>query len=303
MRLKEASYYLRTGWECFVLGRRKPFVAGVPVTDSCNLQCQHCVVAHAGRGDHSIEQIGEWMRLLYGRGARFLSLQGGEAFGWRNGGKRLDDVISLAREIGYFRVAAVTNGTYPIESAADIVWVSVDGLDGTHDRIRGAGAFAAMKANLDRSSHNHIVANMTVNVLNRQDVKAVARFAADHPKLTGISFNFHTPYPGVEALALEAAERARVCSEIIALKGSGLPVLNTRAGLDLLRSGNYRRPVWAIQMVEQGKDFECCWGRDQPGLCERCGYGVIAELSLLSSFRLSSIFHALRLFTGRGSLL
>ena len=303
MRLKEASYYLRTGWECFVLGRRKPFFAGIPVTDHCNLHCVHCVVAHAGRGDHSIQQIGEWMRLFHRRGARFLSLQGGEAFGWRHGGLHLDDVVQLAREIGYFRVAAVTNGTYPIETTADLVWVSIDGLAGSHDRIRGAGAFAALKANLDRSSHPRILANMTVNVLNRQDVEPVTRFAAEHPKLAGISFNFHTPYPGVEELALEARERSRVCSEIIRLKESGYPILNSRAGLDLLRSGDYRRPVWAIQMVEQGKVFECCWGREHPGLCERCGYGVIAELSLLSRFQPGSIFHALRIFAARGSVL
>ena len=301
--LKEASWYVRTGWECFVLGRRKPFFAGIPVTDRCNLHCVHCVVAHAGRGDHSIQQIGEWMRLLYGRGARFLSLQGGEAFGWGNGDLRLDEVIRLARKIGYFRVAAVTNGTYPIESTADLVWVSIDGLDGCHDRIRGAGTFAALRKNLDRSSHPRIMANMTVNRLNRQDVGRVARFAAEHPKLSGVSFNLHTPYQGVEDLALDAGERSEVCSEIIRLKESGFPVLNTRAGLDLLRSGKYQRPVWAIQMVEQGKVFECCWGREQPGVCQKCGYGVIAELSLLSRFRPGSILHALRTFAARGSAL
>ncbi len=303
MTWNELSYYLGFGWQALILGRRRPVVAGIPLTDLCNLRCEHCVVAHAGRGHHSFETITGWMRLLHRRGARILYLQGGEPFGWNDGERRLDHVVREAREMGFFKVATVTNGTYPIETEADLVWVSVDGSPKGHDAIRGPGAFERLAANLEASSHPNLYANMTVNRLNRREVEAVLRFVAAHPRLQGVSFNFHTPYPGVEELALSREERSRVVGELVRWKRAGLPVVNSVPALRLLASGNYRRPVWLIQMVERGELFECCWGASQPGVCERCGYGVIAELSALSRLRPASLLGSLKLFAGSGGVL
>ncbi len=303
MNPRHLFYYLRYGLECYVLGRRKPIVAGVPLTDICNLHCKHCVVAHAGRGHHSIERIRGWMQLLYDRGARILYLQGGEAFGWSDDGKKLDDVVRMARRMGYFRVATVTNGTYPIETEADLVWLSIDGTARVHDEIRGRGTFARLEKNLAASSHGAIIANMTVNRLNSAEVAAVVRYAAENPKLRGISVNFHTPYPGVEDLALPRPERAAIIEGLLELKKQGLPLMNSEAGLRLLQTGAYERPVWMIQMVEQGDVFECCWGRTIDGVCNNCGYGVIAELSALTRLRPASIAHALRLLASGGPAL
>jgi MoaA/NifB/PqqE/SkfB family radical SAM enzyme len=293
---EQILYYLSYGFQCFVLGRRKPIVAGVPLTDVCNLHCSHCVVAHAGRGHHSREQVRRWIRLLYERGARILYLQGGEVFTWSDGEARLDDVVRMARAMGYFMVATVTNGTFPIRTEADLVWLSIDGSPAVHDRIRGAGAFEKLSANLAASPHPRIYANMTVNRLNRGETGAVLRFVAGHPKLKGISFNFHTPYPGVEDLALPRAERAEVVDGLLGWKRDGFPIVNSFAGLKRLASGHYRRPVWMIHMVEQGEVFECCWGRKVDGVCRSCGYGVIAELSGLSRLEPASLLGALKLF-------
>ena len=301
MNLRHLSYYLGYGLQCFLLGRRKPIVAGVPLTDVCNLHCRHCVVANAGRGHHSFETIRGWVQLFHDRGARILYLQGGEAFGWRDGERKLDHVVRMAKSIGYFRVATVTNGTFPIETEADLVWLSIDGSARVHDEIRGEGAFARLEKNLDASPHPRIVANMTVNRLNRGHVSDVVRYVTEHPKLKGVSVNFHTPYPGVEDLALSHEERAEVIEELLSLKKDGRPILNTVEGLGLLQSGVYQRPIWMIQMVEQGSVFECCWGRTLEGVCDRCGYGVIAELSAMSRLRPASLMHALKLF-GAGDL-
>jgi MoaA/NifB/PqqE/SkfB family radical SAM enzyme len=298
--MKEALYYLGYAAECGVLGRRKPLVAGVPLTDACNLRCRHCVVANQGRGHYSLEKIRDWVQLFYHRGARILYLQGGEAFAWREGSRTLDDVVRLARGIGYFKVAAVTNGTFPIETEADLVWVSIDGTPRVHDQIRGDGVFAKVLRNLDASRHPQLYANLTVNRVNHADVDAVAEWVSAHPRLRGLSINFHTPYPGVEDLALSLEERAEVIEKILRLKKRGYPIVNSSAGLTLLKHGRYRRPIWMIQMVERGEVFECCWGRDTAGVCSKCGYGVIAELSGLLAFRPASLVHALALFSGKG---
>jgi len=139
---------------------------------------------------------------------------------------------------------------------------------------------------------------MTVNRLNRRDVAAVVEYVARHSRLRGLSVSFHTPYPGVEDLALSMQERSAVIDNLLEWKKEGRPIVNTAEGLRLLKSGAYRRPTWLIQMVEQGEVFECCWGRTQDGVCERCGYGVIAELSGLSRLKPASAIHALKLFSG-----
>jgi MoaA/NifB/PqqE/SkfB family radical SAM enzyme len=303
MTVRQGLYYLKFGLQCFVLGRRKPIVGGVELTDLCNLRCRHCVVADETGGHHSLERIRGWMRELYERGARVLYLQGGEAFSWSDGDKKLEHVVRLAREMGYFKVAVVTNGTYPIETEADLVWVSIDGSASVHDRIRGQGVFGKVARNLAASSHPNLYANMTVNRLNRGEAGAVVRFVAKHPRLKGVSFNLHTPYPGVEELALSAQERADLVKELLRWKREGYPILNTAAGLKLLASGKYKRPIWLIQLVELGRVFECCWGRMYEGVCERCGYGIIAELSGLSRMRPSGLLRALQLFTAGGRAL
>ena len=155
-------------------------------------------------------------------------------------------------------------------------------------------------ANLDASRHPRIYANLTVNRINHGEVEAVTRLVASHPRLAGLSINFHTPYPGVEDLALSPEERAGVIDEIMHLRRRGWPIVNSPAGLRLLKHGRYRRPIWMIQMVEQGEVFECCWGRAYKGVCSRCGYGVIAELSALSALKPAGVLHALALFAGRG---
>lgn len=293
---KQNVYYLKYGVDCFLLGKHKPIVAGVPLTDVCNLQCKHCVIANAGRGHNSLSQIEEWIRQLYKRGARILYIQGGEAFMWQEGQKRVNDVIALARRVGFFKVAMVTNGTYPIETDADAVWISIDGTPQRHNAIRGEGVFERVLENLHQSTHPNIRANMTVNAINYLDVEAVVKLVADQPKFRGVSMNFHTPYPGKESLFIPLEKRKQIITQILDLKEKGYPILNSKAGLKALQSGNYKRPVWMINLVEQGQIFECCWGRQYPKVCEKCGYGVIAELSMLSELKLGAIREAFKLF-------
>ena len=295
MRFSELSTYARVALSA-VMGRPAPLVAGVAVTDVCNLRCRHCVVANAGIGHYPFGRVEHWLRSLYGRGCRILYLQGGEPLSWRDGGRGIDDIIRLARSIGYFRVAIPSNGTYPLESEADLMWVSVDGTQATHDAIRGPGVHAQAMANVARSSHPRIMANMTVNNLNKGEVEAVVRAVAAAPGFRGISVNFHTPYPGVASLAVPRAERAQIITLVRALKREGLPVLNSHPGLRVMATGSYRRPLGLVNLVERDQVFECCWGRGDEGVCAECGYGFIAELACVLALKPGAVFEALRLF-------
>ena len=289
-------YYACYGFETFVLGKRKPLAAGVPLTDCCNLSCKHCVVKEGSRGHFSYRQILDWIDGLYSAGARILYLQGGEILLWRDGDKRPNDVIAAARERGYFFIAAVTNATLPIDLQTDALWVSFDGPERVHDSIRGNGAFAKLVENVSASRHPKIFANITVNRLNAQYLKETVVEVENIPNFKGISINFHTPYVGVESLSISREERKKCVETLLSLKKSGARILNSVAGLKALASGNYARPISMIRLVEQGRMFDCCWGREQPGVCEQCGYAIIAEMASMMRLRPSAILQGLKLF-------
>jgi MoaA/NifB/PqqE/SkfB family radical SAM enzyme len=294
--LRRGFYYAGYGLECFILGKRKPIAAGVPLTDCCNLSCKHCVVKEGNRGHFSYKQICGWIDQFYAAGARVLYLQGGEILLWHDGDKRPNDVIAYVRKRGYFHVAAVTNGTLPIDLQTDALWVSFDGPPKIHDSIRGTGAFDKLRENVSASSHNRIFANFTLNRINAAYVGEMVAEVNRIPNFKGISVNFHTPYIGVEALALSRKERKDCVETLLDLKKAGQRILNSIAGLKALASGMYARPLWTIRLVEQGRMFDCCWGREQPGVCEQCGYGIIAEMASMMRMRPSAIMQAFRLF-------
>ena len=297
MKPHELAYFARYGFGTLVLRQRKPIIAGMPLTDVCNLQCKHCVVANTGRGPYSFTKIDESLTHFYDIGVRVIYMQGGEIMTWREGERGLNDIIRRAHEIGFFKVAVVTNGTLGIESEADLMWVSIDGSEKVHDSIRGAGMFATVMRNLETTRHRRISLNMTVNRLNSGEVENVAEIARERQNVHGVSFNFHTPYQGVEDLCLSLEERSRVIDRILALKDKRFPVLNTRGGLKAMKTNRWRRPVPIIQLMEKDRIYECCFGREQPGVCEKCGYGVIAELSQVLSWNVPTMIHSLSLFS------
>lgn len=141
---------------------------------------------------------------------------------------------------------------------------------------------------------------MTVNRKNFQDVEGVIKLVNRNPQLRGFSLNLRTPYPPVEHLSLSPDKRGKVIKKVMQLKKIGHPVLNSESALKALMTGNYRRPIGIIQMVEQNQVFKCCWARGEEKVCERCGYGIIAELSQLLQLKPEAIIHALHLFTDHG---
>ena len=205
------------------------------------------------------------MRHFYSIGVRIMYLQGGEIMTWRDGNRDLNDVIRLAHAIGFFKVACVTNGTLGIESEADLMWVSLDGSKQLHDSIRGGGVFDTVMHNLEVTKHPRVALNMTINRVNEGEIEAVAAIACSQPNVRGVSFNFHTPYPGVEEMALPMDNRPSAVDRIVRLKREGFPVLNSYGGLKALKANRWRRPVPYIHLMERDRVFECCFGRDIPG--------------------------------------
>ncbi|MFH1708952.1 MAG: radical SAM protein [Planctomycetota bacterium] len=275
----QVGYYIHFGFRTFIMRRPIPIVGGLSITDVCNLDCRHCWRKNTGQGPASFPAVQDAIAMLYGRGVRFLYIQGGEPFTWGDGGRTLIDVVDLAKRSGFFHVAVCTNGTYPLNAVPDTYWVSLDGIDATHDRIRGEDAFRRVQANVRASDHPNICGNITINRENAPELERILRFAAGEPHLRGVLINFHIPYPGVEHLRLDPAMRREVADWAITLKRQGLPVINSISGLRSLGRNTWPRPLKLSLVSDCISLYTCCRAHGQDHICRECGYAVWAELS------------------------
>lgn len=280
-------YFLRHNLVSRLLGRRRPLLAGFKLTHRCNLRCRACPFWRLEGGDISFAQAQRALDELYAAGVRLLIFEGGEPFLWRDGGYRLADLVKEAKP-RFFSVGVTTNGTLPLDVPADVIWVSVDGLAETHDRARGPSFERAM-AHIAASSHPKILANVTINRLNWQEVPELVRFLTGRVK--GITIQFYYPYEGTEDLSLGRAERRQVLEELIALKRAGYAVADSISALKALQDNSWRCHPWLIANVEpDGTVNYGCYLKNRATIsCQRCGFAAHVEMSLAYDGNLAAI--------------
>ena len=99
-----------------------------------------------------------WVEVCHGleifrsKGIRLLAITGGEPMLWRDGERGLEDVLAQARHLGFQVISLYTNGTLPLETSADTVFVSLDGLKANSERLRG-NFYDTVLENIRRSTH------------------------------------------------------------------------------------------------------------------------------------------------------
>ena len=126
------------------------------------------------------------------------------------------DVVKVFSEEMRNRMSVVTNGTHPLMDINGLYFVSVDGTEETHNRIRGPNTYAKMKTNMKNfvETGGRVDANMTLNTLNYKTVIDVLREWDD---IVGrISIQFHTPFIDNDPLWLPfGEERDRTIDSIM----------------------------------------------------------------------------------------
>ncbi len=284
------SYYLGS-----LVGRKRPLLGGMKLTHNCNLTCIHCPFWKRNKTSLSFPQAVSSLRTLHEWGVRIIIIEGGEPFLWEDGHHRLGDIVREARKL-FFSVGVTTNGTFPIEIDSDIVWVSIDGMKETHDRIRGR-SFERIMANIAASSHPTVYAHITINSLNCEEIPQLVEFLA--PRVKGITIQFHYPYEGLdEDLFLSFDQRRALLDDLIRLKRRGLPLADSYACLKALKDNRWKCRPWMIASVDpNGKLTQGCYVKDRGEIsCERCGFSAHTEISLAYSGVLESIQLGTRIF-------
>ena len=277
------------------LGRRRPLLAGFKLTHRCNSRCVGCPFWRLGGKDIPFAQAVDVLDRLAALGVKLLIFEGGEPFIWQDGERGLPDLVREAQR-RFVRVGITTNGSRPLHSEADVLWVSIDGLRETDDRLRGAGSFDRAISHIEASDHPRLYANITISRANAAEIPALVRFLAD--RVRGITIQFYYPYPETEDLWLERPRRREVLQQLIALKRHGYPLLDSVAALEHLKENTWRCHPWLVASAEpDGTVTQGCYLLNRAEVaCQRCGFAAHVELSLAYDLHPAAIRSGWRTF-------
>ena len=139
-----------------------PKTVTLVVNNFCNLACQHCYLQVEKLTADALS-VDEWKKLtasILAAEPELICLSGKEVFLGRNGTALIEHITQLKRETNSSsRMGVITNGTL-IEPHRDLIEradfsyfdISIDGAEARHDAVRGKGAFAQLRPNLEWAS-------------------------------------------------------------------------------------------------------------------------------------------------------
>ncbi|RLG38633.1 MAG: hypothetical protein DRN91_02095 [Candidatus Alkanophagales archaeon] len=212
--------------------RPTPFFCLYVTTLRCNLQCKHCFVRSPYQDDEerkeywsslgddlSTEQAKYAIDQLDRLGISALHLTGGEPLLRSD----LEELALHAKRRGMF-VSMDTNGTLVNKKRAeslcslrcfDRIGVSLDGMEGTHDEIRGKNVFkkAARGIELLKDAGATVGVVFTINNINYDEVEDIYEFAN-----AACDFITFLPVDSIKELFLDAQRAKAVGETLLRLK-------------------------------------------------------------------------------------
>jgi MoaA/NifB/PqqE/SkfB family radical SAM enzyme len=291
-----ARFFLKTK----VLRKKIPLIASFKLTYNCNLKCAPCPFhSKAGMsGTHiSWDDAVKAIMRLKRTGCLFVIFEGGEPLMWKDGTHDFNDLALIAKK-HFISVGVTTNGTLPLDVQTDILWVSIDGINETHDRLR-SNSFDKAVSNIRNSTHKKLLVHFTFNRLNFKEFEELSQFVTGIPQVKGITVQFFYPYgQGEEDLSLSPYERRLAVETIIRLKKKGVPILNSCSRLRAMIDNSWKCREWLLSNVTpDGNIFSGCYVKGLGSVnCKVCGFTPVAEASGAYNFFPESLFSGLSIF-------
>ena len=147
--LQEIPYYFHiltkfAGYRLF--GKKSPLYGSTDIINVCNLHCTHCYW-WLNRKENEELTLEQWKKVIDEKFKKnhvfIITLVGGEP-------TLRPDVVELFINEFPIRVCLVTNGTMPLKKYDKIYfyWISIDGTEKIHDKIRGPESYKTTKKNI-----------------------------------------------------------------------------------------------------------------------------------------------------------
>jgi MoaA/NifB/PqqE/SkfB family radical SAM enzyme len=203
--------------------------------------------------DSSLEKEKAILKQIYDSGACGIALEGGEPL-LRND---LVNILAFSQALP-LHTSLITNGTL-LESRIDeiapyingIIYVSLDGLEKTHDTIRGVnGCFKkAIKGIIASKEKASVTINSTITSDNLYEVEDMVKLAKELD--TGMSVAVAYDYCNADASAPTANEITQIANKLIEMKKKGYPLVNSTNYFRVMaKEKNWKCRPWATINVD-----------------------------------------------------
>ncbi len=275
-------YYRLIKWRVF--GDRSPIGASLKITQRCNLRCSHCSWEKKGKNDLLLNDWKKIVDSLNRKGVMVIAVEGGEPALHPD----LSEIVNHIKGKGIYCIV-ITNGTRDIsEVNPDVFWLSIDGMEKSHDGIRGDGTFhKAMKTIMDNQGRK-MISLTSLSRSNVNDIEPLCEYLSPH--LTGLMFNFTYPYTNIKEETLGRDERRSAAERLIKLKEKYPKVLNSISYLESVGREKTAYP-WLLTTVDcDGSHIHGCMIRHiEQEDCSACDMGCCSELSKAYELRRDTI--------------
>ncbi|MEW5820352.1 MAG: radical SAM protein [Cyanobacteriota bacterium] len=172
----------------------EPFFLQWHITDKCNLKCKHCYRDDIKKDleyNDMLDVLAQFKLLL-----KYINKKGRIQFA---GGEPLlsDYLFDIVNEANKCDIPSriLSNGILITEEISErilksqikYVQISIDGIESTHDQIRGAGSFkkSIQAAETLRSKGIEVTFNVTVSKLNISELEQIAEIASQYANRLG----------------------------------------------------------------------------------------------------------------------
>jgi len=279
---------------------KKPLISSFKLTNRCTLKCLHCPFWRSNEIlELKYDEIAVILQKLYRDGIKIVIFEGGEPLIWKDGkaGKDINDVIEMAKELFYY-IGVTTNGTVELSNIeSDIVFVSIDGLQKTHDTIRGKSFDRIIENIKTNKNTKKIIANICINNINRKEIPDLIKFLNDITH--GITIQFFYPYPNVENQLIGPNEKEQLLEELIKLKKEGYKILDSIACMRKMIKNTWKCHDFLVSSVEpDGTTYYGCYLKNKVDnvSCRDCGFAVHCEISLAYNLNFDALNSARKIF-------
>lgn len=164
--------------------------AVIEVINTCNLRCKHCYGQFEKQVVMPINKYELYLKQLYDYGMTRLTITGGEPFLM---GDNLFDYVYIAKKMGIPHIVITTNGTIHYNNIVKLIdninllQISIDGDENTHDYIRGQGTYKKSTSFIENAAdvdNKKVCIMMSLHKMNFLQLQNVHQYA----KSKNISF-------------------------------------------------------------------------------------------------------------------
>ncbi|SMD31030.1 PTO1314 family radical SAM protein [Picrophilus oshimae] len=229
-------------------GRKTPFIAGHKLLYTCNLRCEMCPFWR--RPDERLLSLSEEIKMmdtLVEADVSFMGFEGGEPL-LRND---LPEILKESHK--RFHTSMVTNGWLlksrikSISNYLDYLFVSIDGLEDTHDRQRGIPGSFKRAVDGIKEAKRYLPVSMSTTITENNldsifDLMELAR-SIDVSVNLQVSYNYST----ADKISPERERLHHILIKLKEMKKSGYPIVNSYEYFDAVINSWYNNIPWVCK--------------------------------------------------------